>query len=124
MGSRVQIFFVNIPAGKTVAFKNHPSRAPVVWLVTGDVMVNGSLNLSGQNGVEVPFLAEPGPGGFRGGPGYYHSSVRSSGGLGPGGGGAIAILSSGTLRVNGSIVANGGARSQHEPRWRWKWWGN
>src|ERR1051325_5230274 len=30
---------VNIPAGKTVTFKNHPSRAPVVWLVTGDVTV-------------------------------------------------------------------------------------
>ena len=60
---------VNIPAGVTVTFKNHPSHAPVVWLVQGGVTVAGTVSLNGKNGVSGPsgvFLTEPGPGGFRG----------------------------------------------------------
>ena len=38
---------VNIPAGVTVSFKNHPTHAPVVWLVQGDVTVNGNVSLNG-----------------------------------------------------------------------------
>src|SRR5262245_36874221 len=34
---------VDIPAGKTVSFKNHPSHAPVVWLVSGDVRIAGTV---------------------------------------------------------------------------------
>lgn len=71
---------VNIPAGVTVTFKNHPSYAPVVWLVQNDVTIGGTLSLNGQNGLNVtsgpPFAAEPGPGGFHSG------SVK----LAPGGG--------------------------------------
>jgi hypothetical protein len=79
---------VNIPNGVKVTFKNHPTYAPVVWLVQGNVSIAGELNLNGKDGSNetVPKLtpAEPGPGGFRGGargpsgPGF---------GLGPGGGG-------------------------------------
>ena len=61
---------VTISNGATVTFSNHPSRAPVVWLVNGDVMIhsNGVLSLDGQYGVSDTInLAEPGPGGFRGG---------------------------------------------------------
>ena len=50
----------------TVTFKNHPSHAPVVWLVSGDVTLAGEVNLDGQPWVYAPALAEPGPGGFRG----------------------------------------------------------
>ena len=32
---------INIPAGVTVTFKNHASRAPVFWLASGDVIVEG-----------------------------------------------------------------------------------
>ena len=77
---------VNIPAGVTVTFKNHPSYAPVVWLVQGNVTIAGELNLDGKSGgvagsVEALIPAEPGPGGFRGaakGPLGYGQ------GLGPG----------------------------------------
>ncbi|MDF7823005.1 hypothetical protein P4B35_03200 [Pontiellaceae bacterium B12227] len=143
----------------TLTFNNHPSRAPVVWLVSGDVAINGTVNLNGQNYRTAPALAEPGPGGFRGGMGYYASSVGASAGFGPGGGktevsnrgfgashasavtsspvpygnpslvpllggsggggassahgggaggGAILIACSGTLTINGKIMANGG----------------
>jgi hypothetical protein len=77
---------VNIPAGVTVSFKNHPTHAPVVWLVQGDVTVNGNVNLNGADGAPAGVLAltptEPGPGGFRGGA----SGPQGSGaGMGPGG---------------------------------------
>jgi plastocyanin len=77
---------VTVDAGATLSFINHPSRAPVVWLVSGDVTVDGTLSVNGAIGIEAPALAEPGPGGFRGGAGYYTSGVGASSGLGFGGG--------------------------------------
>lgn len=77
---------ITIDSGATVTFKNHPSRAPVVWLVQGDAEINGTVNLSGEDGKLSPWLAEPGPGGFRSGMRWYHDSVRGSAGFGPGGG--------------------------------------
>lgn len=65
---------VNIPEGVTVTFANHPTHAPVVWLVQGTVTIAGTVNVNGKSGflnggsaALVP--TEPGPGGFRGGPG-------------------------------------------------------
>lgn len=62
---------VNIPAGVKVTFKNHPTYAPVVWLVQGNVTIDGELNLDGKAGTSDAVLGlvptEPGPGGFRGG---------------------------------------------------------
>jgi hypothetical protein len=77
---------VAIAPDATVSFKNHPSRAPVVWLVNGDVRVGGTVRLSGENGLPSPRLAEPGPGGFRGGTGYYSSGAGLGSGFGVGGG--------------------------------------
>jgi hypothetical protein len=77
---------VTVEAGATVSFSNHPSRAPVVWLVSGDVLIDGLVTLNGQGGVPAPALAEPGPGGFRGGTGYYSTGVGDGAGFGPGGG--------------------------------------
>ncbi len=78
---------VNISTGATVRFVNHLSRAPVVWLVKGDVTINGTIDLDGQTaGYNAPQLAEPGPGGFRGGSGFFAPGVGRSSGLGVGGG--------------------------------------
>lgn len=77
---------VSIAAGATVTFKNHPSRAPVVWLVSGDVTINGTVSLDGQGFQVSPPLAEPGPGGARGGNGYFAPGVDHGAGFGPGGG--------------------------------------
>ncbi len=77
---------VNIAAGATVTFKNHASRAPVVWLVSGNVTIDGTLSLDGQNFQQAPALAEPGPGGFRGGTGLFSPGVGASSGFGPAGG--------------------------------------
>lgn len=78
---------VNVAAGATLSFINHPSKAPVVWLVGGDVTIDGNVVLDGQNWREPPELAEGGPGGFRGGMATFGSGgPRASAGFGPGGG--------------------------------------
>src|ERR1041385_6516884 len=57
---------VVISNGATLGFSNHPTHAPVVWLVSGDVTINGSISLDGQPGSSsLTSTAEPGPGGFR-----------------------------------------------------------
>lgn len=85
---------VNIPAGVRVRFINHPSRAPVMWLVDGDCTIDGVVDLDGEDWVLAPALAEPGPGGFRGGAGRVDVLTRASAGFGPGGG-RIATAGSG-----------------------------
>ena len=75
---------VNIPSGVTVRFANHPSGAPVVWLVSGDVVINGTVNLNGAiaSGSNLIFYPQGGPGGFAGSKG----AAPRSAGFGPGGG--------------------------------------
>lgn len=77
---------VTIAAGATLTFENHPSRAPVVWLVSGDVVIDGTISLDGEKYQVAPDLSEPGPGGFRGGSAPYLSGPGASAGFGPGGG--------------------------------------
>ncbi len=78
---------VTIAPGATVSFLNHPSHAPVVWLVQSNVVVNGAVSLDGQGIVYAypNYLLpnEPGPGGFRGG---AASATGYGDGYGPGGG--------------------------------------
>jgi hypothetical protein len=79
---------VDVPSGVNVTFLNHPKRAPVVWLVQGDVNIAGLVDLSGagQTGTaNIP--SESGPGGHRGGAGKPSEQISGSGGFGPGGGG-------------------------------------
>ena len=80
---------VTVPTGKTVTFTNHPTRAPVVWLSQGDIIVDGELDLDGDTGHAahtIPTWAEPGPGGARGGRGtLVASGGPGSAGFGPGG---------------------------------------
>lgn len=95
---------VNIPAGVTVTFKNHTTRAPVVWLVQGSVNIEGVVSLDGKNsrsGVDGLMLAEPGPGGFRGG-----AFGPAGFGAGLGIGGVIAQFNSGANATHASSYGN------------------
>lgn len=89
---------INIPAGVKVTFKNHPSRAPVMWIVgiTGNCIINGEINLDGKGGTtdasESLVPAEPGPGGFRGG---ARGPLGGGHGYGPGAGAASIFSTSG-----------------------------
>ncbi|QQS10329.1 MAG: hypothetical protein IPK69_06830 [Phycisphaerales bacterium] len=76
---------VSIAAGRTLTFANHPSRAPVVWLVSGDVVIDGVVNLSGESDNAIIRPKNPGPGGFRGAQ-NCNGTIPGSAGFGPGGG--------------------------------------
>ncbi len=109
---------VNVAAGRTVTFLNHPSGAPVVWLVggpnpeDGTATIAGTVALNGGQGhsYDAPanFFAVPGPGGFRGGIGTALQTL-GSGGFGPGGAssGDGDQFSSGTGGSYGSQGAQG-----------------
>jgi hypothetical protein len=93
---------VTIPAGVTVTYRRNATNTPVVILVSGNVTITGTLNVSGAgspaagtagDGVQgddaTPGLG--GPGGFDGGrggrPGSSGTAITNAGaGLGPGGG--------------------------------------
>lgn len=77
---------VRVASGVTLSFKNHASRAPVVWLVNGNVEIEGDIILNGEDYRSAPLLAEPGPGGFRGGQAYFVPGADRSAGFGVGGG--------------------------------------
>lgn len=103
---------VNIPEGVTVTFKNHASRAPVVWLVQGDVMIAGTVSVNGKPGVdgtESAVPVEPGPGGFRGG---ASGPAGNGAGLGPGDGsygntyGNPQFYHSSAVQLQGGMVAS------------------
>lgn len=96
---------IDIPAGVTVTFHNHPKGAPVMWLATGNVTIAGSVRLDGADGslAEGSSYAIPGPGGFSGGIGR----VGGSAGFGPGGGGFTSNGSGGGYGSAGGGTAGG-----------------
>lgn len=77
---------VEIAPKAIVTFLNHPSHAPVVWLVKGSAIINGIIDISGHSSTfgHPAYLTptEPGPGGFRGG---AFGPIGRGGGFGPGG---------------------------------------
>lgn len=80
---------VNIPANVTVRFRKNARNTPVTILATGDVAINGIIDISGSasNGIAG---GEGGPGGFRGGDGGTGIELdlrAGKPGEGPGGGG-------------------------------------
>ena len=79
---------VTIDSGCTLKFINHPSNPPVMWLVNGDVTINGTIDIGGGDGHAATsdrFFSVSGPGGFRGGK-VRISSREGSAGFGPGAG--------------------------------------
>ena len=89
---------INVGASATLSFKNNSRNTPVIFLATGDVTINGAIDLRGDSGRSYgdPRAAQPGneavpgPGGFPGGLGAQPvinggSGIGTSGG-GPGGG--------------------------------------
>ena len=88
--------YTSIYVGKNVAVKFELNGAsntpPVQWLATDNVIIEGALNLDGQNGLTSSnaYAAAPGPGGYAGGLGGEQFNVSGSyagtPGLGPGGG--------------------------------------
>ena len=74
---------VNIPSYVTVTFIPNANNTPVVWLVQSNVVINGTVDVSGRS---VPYGQSQGglggPSGWAGGIG----GMQGTGGSGPGGG--------------------------------------
>jgi hypothetical protein len=80
---------INIPSGVVVTFTRNAANTPVVLLATGNVTINGTLDVSGSAGGSFGRPGAGGPGGFDGGAGADGLTTGVGGtGLGPGGGGA------------------------------------
>jgi len=88
---------ISIPKGMVVRFKKNAANTPACWLATGNVEINGIIDVSGENAWNTvdPTLIKRmspkgGPGGFDGGRGgvTFEESGKYSGmpGVGPGGG--------------------------------------
>ena len=104
--------------GRTLRFTNHPSRAPVVWLVQGNVTINGIVSLRGEGTTRDSVLMltprEPGPGGFRGG---AYGPSGSGEGYGPGGQGEQVMAAAAYLGAYGNpqiipLIGGSGSRSR------------
>jgi hypothetical protein len=91
---------VSIAGQKTLLFNRNPLNTPVVILATGDVIINGAINVSGSVGNQFGG-GLGGPGGFNGGaPGG--EGVPPGAGFGPGGGLPGAHINDGTATEAGS----------------------
>jgi len=106
---------INVPAGVTVTFKNHPSNPPVVWLATGNVTLSGTVSVDGKEivGGPIPTFTQPGPGGYEGAqPGHAGLAAGDAGrarGFGPGSApdlssNGYAAHASASPFVNGSVT--------------------
>lgn len=109
-----------ISSGITVTFTPNTANTPVTMLATGDVTINGTINLNGTNGTAgIPNSPGSqagragGPGGFAGGAGGMGGQVNTFGspGLGPGGGtpsatigGSLAHATYGAQGTFGSLL--------------------
>jgi hypothetical protein len=101
---------VSIPSGVTVTFKKNSQNTPVTLLATGDVLINGIINLNGTNGSYFNPGAS-GPGGFDGGVGGTVGQIGKRG-EGPGGGGGGSPRAGdyyGAGGGGGAGFANGGS---------------
>lgn len=114
-----QFTSIDIPAGVVITAVG---SNPLVLKSTGDATFAGTIDISGQNGMPLPFAPPPGglggeggPGGGRGGDGGYFAGVPPilappgtdgevpAGATGSGGGGAATVPS-----PDGTSVAGGG----------------
>ena len=108
---------VTIPAGVTLQFIKNARNTPVTMLATGDVTINGMINIKGTRAVGIAG-AEGGPGGFRGGDGGVGIEAdlfAGKSGEGPGGGSAGKsnnIFGGGAgFAIVGATSANGNAQN-------------
>src|SRR2546428_490730 len=111
---------VNIPGGVILRFTRNATNTPVTILAQGDVIIAGTMDVSGSAGgagsltgtLLGPNGGAGGPGGFDGGTGANGViSTTGGAGLGPGGGsgGAVSLVAT-PVGGNGTIDVNGGDR--------------
>jgi len=82
---------VNVAVGCTLRLSSENlGTRPVIWLASGNVTINGVIDLNGDNGHAFNAIHRAsiaGAGGFNGGIGYQSGVCAATAGEGPGGGG-------------------------------------
>lgn len=76
---------VTVPSGVEVRFKPNALNTPVFLLATGNVTINGSINIDGGLSTTA-YPSAAGPGGYQGGHGGFLAGSSDGRGPGPGGG--------------------------------------
>jgi hypothetical protein len=105
---------ITIPANVTIRLRTTKAgAAPIHWLATGAVVIDGILDLNGEDGhtpVTPRIPSVPGPGGFAGGIGTGTPNLPPQAGFGPGGGcagggnaGHATSISQGNLCTTGGL---------------------
>jgi len=85
---------ITIGADVVLRLSARQINGPVFWLASGDVQIDGTVDLNGGNGQDSAEIlnrayrapSEPGSGGFAGGIGGYSNVSNPHPGSGPGGG--------------------------------------
>jgi len=78
---------INVASGATLRFNRNALNTPVYLLATGDITIDGAIDVSGANAVSnMPVGGAGGPGGFDGGMPGFGVEVAPGAGFGPGGG--------------------------------------
>src|SRR5438445_588479 len=106
---------VNIPGGVILRFTRNATNTPVTILAQGDVIIAGTMDVSGSAGgagsltgtLLGPNGGAGGPGGFDGGTGA-NGVISTTGGAGLGPGGGSGGANSGSSGGGGGHVAAGG----------------
>ena len=91
---------VYITNGATVTFTPNADNTPVVWLVQSNVVISGTVNLSGASSTTVA-------GGVAGPGGYLGGSAIAPAGQGPGGGGTLVFYNNSLLLISSGDASYG-----------------
>lgn len=100
-----QFTSVKIPSGVMVSFIPNSANTPVVWLVQGNCVINGIVDIGGKDGAGI----QGGPAGVGGFPGGNGGGGGAPPGDGQGPGGGPAGYANSTLAGNASFATNGAA---------------
>ena len=80
---------VNVAPGITLGFRRNAINSPVQMLAQGDIVINGTIDISGQQAPGNPPVGGlSGPGGFDGGKPGFGPEIPPGDGYGPGAGGS------------------------------------
>ena len=105
---------ITVEQGATLSFNRNPLNTPVHLLAGGDVIINGTINVSGSATLGNFAGGVGGPGGFDGGAGGFLTTGQPTpggAGQGPGGG------KSGPVNVGGATSVGGGSYGTVDPTW-------
>ena len=108
---------INIPTGVTITYTRNSKNTPVTILATGDVTIQGTINVAGVVGLTNGGGGRGGPGGYDGGAaGFGFDTFVGATADGPGGGGGGSSTNGTSLSGGGgggyaSAGANGGVQT-------------